>query len=411
MISLTRNFDIYLFTGIYLVIYVNVLIQQIIIMLNKQVLFLKLIKGKLLRVKKNRLKNFLNNNSRKLNILKKNLKHYPKGNTGKWNDLKDKYKGQRVFLIGNGPSLNKTPLYLLKGENTMCFNHFHLMLERINWKPKFYTIVDNLVLDDLLNEFEKVLMSSDSIFIPAVHHQGDVFVDRVVDDTKINWLKYGYFNLGFSTKLPNVNGGGSVIYEGFQILKHMGFSEIILLGVDMNYQIHTSVKSLKDESNNIESLSDNDPNHFDPRYFGKGKKYHQPESFVIQNILSSLKFLSEICEALDIKIINAGYDSKVEYFPKRSIYDILEIDEKKSTEIFEDCIRDKTNYSSLKLLKEQSKAIDQTDYDGLSDKENYYTDLDFGLGIIKKHVFTHVCYGPIDDTLYFVSRLNISNQK
>ncbi len=33
-----------------------------------------------------------------------------------WGQLKDKYKGERVFVVGNGPSLNKTPLYLLKNE-------------------------------------------------------------------------------------------------------------------------------------------------------------------------------------------------------------------------------------------------------------------------------------------------------
>src|ERR1700755_2894836 len=55
-----------------------------------------------------------------------------------WKNLKGAYAGKRVFLVGNGPSLNKTPLHLLANEYTMCFNRFNIMFERLGWIPTFY---------------------------------------------------------------------------------------------------------------------------------------------------------------------------------------------------------------------------------------------------------------------------------
>ena len=46
--------------------------------------------------------------------------------------LKGKYKGERVFIIGNGPSLNKTPLDKLDGEFTFAMNRFYLMYDQLS---------------------------------------------------------------------------------------------------------------------------------------------------------------------------------------------------------------------------------------------------------------------------------------
>jgi hypothetical protein len=368
-----------------------------------------MLKKQLILLKKHGVKNFLFSKYKKLQFVFKLLIHFPTNDGVKWSDLKDKYKGQRVFLIGNGPSLNKTPLYLLQGEKIMCFNRFHLMLERVNWKPKFHTIVDNLVLDDLLDEFDKVTQNSENVFIPAVHPQGDVFIKRVKDSSNICWFRNKVLGSGFSTNLPHVYGGGSVIHEGFQILKHMGFSEIILLGVDMNYQIHKSVKSLDKRTNNIQSLSDDDPNHFDLRYFGKGKKYHQPEHYIVQNILNSLENISKISKTLNLKIINAGFDSKVEFFQRKNIYDVLNLTKNQTLKIFEDCITSKTKYKSFKELEQISYLSSKKNYTQFEININYFTELEFGALVVKKSVYTHLCLGPFNDKFYFVSRLNLAS--
>ena len=80
--------------------------------------------------------------------IKRKLFSHDKENYEKWKKLEDIYLGKRVFLIGNGPSLNKTPLHLLKGEITMCFNRFDLMTDRIGWNPTMYAVSDHRVANN-----------------------------------------------------------------------------------------------------------------------------------------------------------------------------------------------------------------------------------------------------------------------
>jgi len=49
--------------------------------------------------------------------------------------LKDSHKGERCFLIGNGPSLRQTDLTLLKNEFTFGFNRIFLAAEELNFTP------------------------------------------------------------------------------------------------------------------------------------------------------------------------------------------------------------------------------------------------------------------------------------
>ena len=54
-------------------------------------------------------------------------------------DYKDKHKNERLFLIGNGPSLAETDLNLLKNENTLAMNRISLIYDKnIDWKPTYY---------------------------------------------------------------------------------------------------------------------------------------------------------------------------------------------------------------------------------------------------------------------------------
>ena len=52
---------------------------------------------------------------------------------------KDKHKGQRVFIIGNGPSLSKTDLNLIKNEVSFAMNRISLIYDKnIDWRPTYY---------------------------------------------------------------------------------------------------------------------------------------------------------------------------------------------------------------------------------------------------------------------------------
>src|SRR5690554_5987791 len=94
-------------------------------------------------------------------------------NYERWSEIKDKFKGERAFLLGNGPSLNKTPLYMLKNDYTMCFNHFNILSERLNWFLDFYMSTDNLVINDVIKDLNSISEKSKLVFLPDIHFRGE----------------------------------------------------------------------------------------------------------------------------------------------------------------------------------------------------------------------------------------------
>jgi len=64
--------------------------------------------------------------------------------------------------------------------------------------------------------------------------------------------------------------GATVTYVALQLAFHMGFEQVILIGVD-----HSFVS--KGEANKTITSQGDDPNHFAPNYFGKGFRWQLPD--------------------------------------------------------------------------------------------------------------------------------------
>lgn len=62
-----------------------------------------------------------------------------------FNAIRNRYLGQRCFVLGNGPSLTVSDLELLKDEVTFAANKIYLCFGETNWRPTFYSVEDLLV--------------------------------------------------------------------------------------------------------------------------------------------------------------------------------------------------------------------------------------------------------------------------
>ena len=62
--------------------------------------------------------------------------------------LKNRYAGKRCFVIGNGPSLTKEDLELLRNEVTFASNRIYKMFDKTDWRPTFYAVFDESVASD-----------------------------------------------------------------------------------------------------------------------------------------------------------------------------------------------------------------------------------------------------------------------
>lgn len=225
-----------------------------------------------------------------------------------WTNLKDKYRGERCFIIGNGPSLNKLDMSLLRPEWSIGVNSIFLHPEFKHGTPKHYVVEDVYVAEDRASE------------ISQIHDRpcwfGQYLRGIIPDADNVNWINVSldYRN---RPEFPKFCGdireeayvGGSVTYICMQIAYFLGFSKVYLIGFDHSYQVKEDVKV---DGNKLVSTSD-DPNHFDPSYFGKGYRWHVPN---VERMERGYLRARQAFEADNRRIYNATPGGKLEVFER-----------------------------------------------------------------------------------------------
>lgn len=315
----------------------------------------------------------------------------------RWRELEGRYRGERAFLIGNGPSLNRTPLHLLEDEYTLAFNRFNLMFERLSWRPKMYMSVDERVAKDNSEEIASIVEETEYAFFPDIHPSGEDFREFVPGQENVYWLRLDWD--GFYRDLPRAGLGGTVANVGLQVLTYMGFSPIYLIGVDMDYGERESVE--RENIRDWTATEDNDPNHFDPRYFGKGDKYHYPR--VEENMLPSMHRAYYETKDTSTDIINAGIGGKLEAFPRVTFRKLFDADEREEFEAFLEGID--RDVSGTSLEKAFSHVVHIERPEAFNERESVViAPVDVAVELIKTTFTTHVPHGPIDGKYVFVSR-------
>jgi len=318
-------------------------------------------------------------------------------NIKRWANLKGRFEGQRVFVIGNGPSLNKTPLYLLKNEYTAGFNRFNLMFERNGWIPKFYMITDDLVVRDMAKDVNNdVLPYVEYGIFPDIHPSNINFQKYINKRENVLWIKTD--NPGFNTELPKCGINYTVVNACLQVMAYFGFKEIYLLGVDASISF-TAHKSDTTNTRDLTSKED-DPNHFDPRYFGKGRKFHyQPMSEIVDKFKDAKVFL----EGLGIKIVNAGVNGQLEVFTRESLESVLNYSDEQKEKLFLEAINDDNKPQTYREYISDAVILKSAD-DFTPEMAKAVASFEEGVKLVPKAVFTHIAYGPYNNQYVFVKR-------
>lgn len=231
--------------------------------------------------------------------------------------LKDIHKGERCFIIGNGPSLTANDLSLLKGEYCFAANRIFYMFTKTSWRPTYYCAQDEVVITDIAKDFGKLIPICDKLFLISACY--DKVEQEVRDSGKalFFYAHYGSFHKEreFSDRIENyISGGSTITYSAIQIAAYMGFSEIYLLGVDHNYSMATVTKD-----NNI-SKDDVKNSYFE----GMPTTIKVTKPNTDNSTLSFIK-AKEYCDVHGIKIINATRGGKLEVFPRMQLEEILNV--------------------------------------------------------------------------------------
>ncbi|MFT4850034.1 MAG: hypothetical protein ACI83B_002583 [Sediminicola sp.] len=235
-------------------------------------------------------------------------------------ELKNKYRGERCFILGNGPSLNKTDVLKLKNEYTFAVNSIFLMTETNGFRPSFYVVEDNLVFKenkDKIDDYEEVTKIMPKHYAEQLSCKDECFVFDMDQDFyhkgKRNRFAIPYFN---DNNTVTFFCGQSVTFINMQLALYLGFDEVYLIGMDFSYSIPSGHKQ---EGNHIKSEAD-DANHFHKDYFGKGKTWKDPR---LGRVLRAYHMAKFAFDSTGKKIFNATPGGELELFERVNFESLL----------------------------------------------------------------------------------------
>ncbi|NNL78813.1 MAG: DUF115 domain-containing protein [Desulfobacterales bacterium] len=217
-------------------------------------------------------------------------------------ELKDAYAGKPLLVVGNGPSLNNTPLDEFSNIPAIGMNKIDLLFDRVNWRPSMIVCINNLVIKQHWRSF---VQSQIPVYLSW---KGRWFVKRKFRG-KVNYF-LDLKSPEFSTELPNGIGmGGTVTYSALQIAYYMGANPVILFGVDHNF-------AFKGKPLEYSKRTGADSNHFDPNYFKEGDWWGLPDLEASEAGYSNAKAMFENDGR---RIVDATIGGKLDIFEKVSV--------------------------------------------------------------------------------------------
>lgn len=209
---------------------------------------------------------------------------------------KDLYKGQRCFIIGNGPSLQVSDLEYLreKQEITFAANYIYRIFAETNWRPDYYCCVDDLLIKMSINDL--VTVDCKDIFLfDYINYPYELEKKENIQYIHVKCMDYMSEGPRFSEDISKeIYMGYTVTYAMLQIACYMGFEEIYLIGMDFS----------------------NFNQHFIKDYFDKNmteKLYTCSEGKVFLAYQSAKAY----CDGIGVKIYNATRGGKLEVFDRR----------------------------------------------------------------------------------------------
>jgi len=219
----------------------------------------------------------------------------------------------RAFVIGNGPSLNLTPVDRLRGEFTLAMNRFDLL--GTDWDPTWWIMAD--VRDEDGWWDWPSLLSRNSMFLfreqdrPTIkpHANGNV-----IFYPRCQHIGGDYIPRSWHLPMPCDYGGGISI--ALQTAVSLGRNPIYLIGCDL-YQYRGPDQV--------------DINHFDPGYSpykrrkSTGEEINTPEAWQRTNerLVYCHQIAKESATEMDIRIYNATVGGALEVYPRVDIDEVL----------------------------------------------------------------------------------------
>lgn len=213
-------------------------------------------------------------------------------------ELKDIHRGQRCFIIGNGPSLKQTDLKQLKNEATFGMNRIYLGFPEMGFETSYFLTINNLVIEQSADDIRALKMPR------FISWRARNFLGGGPD---INYLHSTYTLPKFSGDVRGrIWEGGTVTFVALQLAYHMGFDTVILIGVDHSY-------SAQGKPNTTVISQGEDRDHFHAGYFGKGFRWQLPD---LETSERGYQMARQAFETAGRQVLDATIGGQLTIFPK-----------------------------------------------------------------------------------------------
>jgi len=211
-------------------------------------------------------------------------------------EMKDIEEGKRVFIIGTGPSIDKTNLDLLKNEIKIGVNTAHKIK---NFSFDYFVLYDG---NAMIHNQKYILDLPIPIFLAG--DAGRKYLSEYQRENikaKILPLKDRSEEKQKTMSKNLVDGIGvhsSVVHSAIQVAYYLGFYEVFLLGCDCNYDGES--------------------------YFRGGEiNKHSTTPQRIKNWFTDYEICKRAFEADGRKIYNATIGGRLEIFERKRLEDII----------------------------------------------------------------------------------------
>lgn len=220
------------------------------------------------------------------------------------NDLSllETFHGQDCLIVGNGPSLNQTPLDKIKMPS-IGMNKINLLFDKTSWRPDLIVCVNGLVIRQNRGFFNSTLiplvLPIKALYLGIKRRPHVIFI-RISD------------SIDFQDNIKKPSGiGSTVTFTCMQIAAFARVKTVNIVGVDHSFNYKGT--------DGIKMHEGDDPNHFDPNYF-KNCLWGLPD---LEGSERAYLIAKKYFDNKGVRIIDYTIKGKLSVFDKGDINQIL----------------------------------------------------------------------------------------
>lgn len=236
--------------------------------------------------------------------------------------LRGIHAGQRCFIIGNGPSIRKQDLTILRDEITFVCNWFVLYEQYEAINPKYYCVAERGFFNgtESTEDWYRLMMKKAQKAVKFFNFEskGTIESKKLFEGNTIFYVNFQPYIAVWKIGTVNLNVnkhlyiGDTVIMDiCLPIAFYMGFKEFYLLGCDCDLGLDKS----PDYSNA----------HFydETKILPDGQSTDYLRNEWVQNIFKSYEIFNATFQKHGRKIYNAGVGGKLEIFERVNLEDVV----------------------------------------------------------------------------------------